>query len=323
MKGKKKAEGKVVVITGASSGAGRAMAVEFARQGASLVLAARRKEALEEVVRECAELGATAVAVYVDTRESESLHQLAMETAIAHGRIDIWINNAGVLAVGELEKIPSDVNEAVVRTNLLGYIHGAHAVLPIFKQQGYGLLINNISVGGWFPTPYMTAYSASKFGLQGFSDSLKGELKDYPRIHVCDLCPAFLDSPGMQHAANFTGKELTPSPPLYDPRQVAKAAVSFIDWPRPKATVGAFPVLLRMAYRLFPGITRTITASLIANYLEHADETSNTSGNVLHPVPYGTGIDGGWRSTSMKPSGGRGLLVLAGIAAGILLLRKR
>jgi hypothetical protein len=104
---------------------------------------------------------------------------------------------------------------------------------------------------------------------------------------------------------------------------VARAAVSFINDPRPRATVGAFPVFLRMAYRLFPGLTRNITASLISNYLEHADATTNTSGNVLHPVAFGTGIDGGWRTTSMKPSGGKGLLLLAGLAAGILLLRKR
>ena len=82
----------------------------------------------------------------------------------------------------------------------MGYMHGAHAVLPYFKDQGYGVLINNISVGGYTPAPYAAGYTASKFGLRGFSQSLKGELYNWPHIHVCDLFPAFLDTPGIQHA---------------------------------------------------------------------------------------------------------------------------
>ncbi len=204
---------KLVVITGASSGAGRAIAIEFAKQGAKLVLAARRQQALEEVAAECHELGATTHVVQTDTGDALSIQDLAKAAIEFGGRIDIWINNAGVLAAGALEDIPAEVNEAVIRTNLLGYIHGAHSVLPYFKQQGYGILVNNISVGGWFVTPYMAAYSASKFGLRGFFESLKGELIQYPDIHICDLYPGFLDTPGMQHAANYTGKSLKPAPP--------------------------------------------------------------------------------------------------------------
>jgi len=319
----KRAADQVVVITGASSGAGRAMAIELAKEGADLILAARRQEALEEAVAECVQLGGSALALRTDTRNFKDLHQLARTVVELRGRIDVWINNAGVLAVGELDKIPAEVNEAVVRTNLLGYIHGAHAVLPIFKEQGFGILINNISVGGWFATPYMAAYSASKFGLQGFSESLKGELKDFPDIHVCDLYPAFLDTPGVQHAANYTGKHLTPSPPVYDPREVAKAVVRLTERPVSRTAIGLFPHLLRFAFRTFPSFTRNITASLIKKYLHNASPTENTSGNVLHTVEYGTGIDGGWRTNSLKPAPKNHWLLFAGVAAGLLLLSKR
>jgi short-subunit dehydrogenase len=318
----KKAEGKVVVVTGASSGAGRAIAVELAKEGAQLVLAARREEALTEVVQECNEVGGQAIALVTDVKEMLDVHQLAKETVKQFGAIDVWVNNAGVLAAGAFDEIPAEVNEDVIRTNLFGYIHGAQAALPIFKQQGYGLLINNISVGGWFATPYMTAYSASKFGLRGFFESLKGELKAFPDIHICDLYPGFLDTPGIQHAANYTGKYLRPAPPVYDPRRVARAVVSVIRHPREKKIIGASSLFLKTASVFFPGLSRNITASVIRRYLAKADETGTTSGNILHPVEFGTGIDGGWQpyfNNLVKPKRiwlAAGLAVLALLAAG-------
>lgn len=309
----KKLEDKVVVITGASSGAGRAMALAFANEGAQLVLAARRAEALAEVAEECKDAGVEPLLKTIDVKEMADVYLLAKETVKQFGGIDVWVNNAGVLAAGAADQIPAEVTEDVVRTNLLGYIHGAQAALPHFKQQGYGILINNISVGGWFATPYMAAYCASKFGLRGFFESLKGELKNFPNIHVCDLYPGFLDTPGMQHAANYTGKQLRPAPPVYDPRGVAKAAVSLAQNPREKKTVGAASFLLRTAYAFFPTLSRNITASTIRTYLKNADEIGPTSGNVLAAVDFGTGIDGGWQLYFDSLVGKKKLWVAAGI----------
>jgi short-subunit dehydrogenase len=320
----KKLKEKLVVITGASSGVGRAIAIEFAKHGARLVLAARRQQALDEVAAECEGLGATVRVVLTDTRDAQSLSHLAKAAFEFGGCIDIWINNAGVLAAGALDDIPAEVNENVIRTNLLGYIHGAHAVLPYFKHQGYGMLVNNISVGGWFATPYMSAYSASKFGLRGFFESLKGELNQYPQIYVCDLYPAFLDTPGIQHAANYTGKYLKPAPPVYDPRKVAKAIISLVNHPQPKTTIGAASGFLRIAYYLFPTLSRNITAAAMRTYLKQAHTIENTSGNVLHTVEYGYGIDGGWRNTSLPPfPGTKKILLLAGMAIGLMILSKK
>jgi short-subunit dehydrogenase len=314
---------KVVVITGASSGAGRAIANEAALQGMQLVLAARREEALEEVALECEELGGKTLIVPTDMQSAEEVHHLARKAFEFGGRIDVWINNAGVLAAGELDKIPAEINEAVIRTNLLGYIQGAHAVLPYFKKQGHGILINNISVGGWFPTPYMAAYSASKFGLRGFFESLKGELTPYPDIHVCDLYPGFLDTPGIQHTANYTGKNLKPAPPVYDPRKVARVAVEMIFHPKGKQVIGASSAFLRLAFQLFPTLSRNITASVIRTYLKNADPLENSSGNVLSTVDYGRSIDGGWRSAVMPPQTKKKVWLAVGIAAGLMLLNRR
>jgi short-subunit dehydrogenase len=142
----------------------------------------------------------------------------------------------------------------------MGYIHGAHAVLPYFKQQQSGVLINNISIGGWFPVPYGVGYSASKFGLRGYSEALRGELARFPYIYICDLFPAFLDSPGIQHAANYTGRILRPAPPVYDPQRLARVIVSTARHPKKSVSFGSITPLLRLTHFLMPGVTRYITA---------------------------------------------------------------
>jgi short-subunit dehydrogenase len=314
---------KLVVITGASSGVGRAMAIELAKYGAKLVLAARREEALREVATECKELGSETLVFPTDTREADAMRQLANAAAEFGGKIDVWVNNAGVLAAGAMEEVPAAVNENVIRTNLVGYMNGAHAVLPYFKRQGYGVLINNISVGGWFPTPYAAAYTASKFGLRGFFQAVKAELNEYAHIHVCDIFPGFRDTPGIQHAANYTGKVVMPAPPVYDPRKVARAVVSLVRRPRNEVTIGAAAGFLGLAYQVFPSITRNITAFTIRKYLQQAEPIEKTSGNVMHTVDFGVGIDGGWRNKKMKPQVKVGLFLLAGIATAAIIAGSR
>ncbi|RYG04360.1 MAG: SDR family oxidoreductase [Chitinophagaceae bacterium] len=283
---------KVIVITGASSGAGRAIAMTLAKKEAILVLAARRKEALEEVAKECETFGALVHYVVTDMRKQADVDRLALEAASITGSIDIWINNAGVLAAGEFDQMPSEVIDSVIKTNLLGYMHGAHAVLPFFKEQKHGLLFNNISIGGWFPTPYAAAYTAAKFGLRGFSEALRGELLKYKDIRVIDLIPGFLDTPGIKHAANYTGKVLKPAPPVYNPLKLAEAITRLIERPESSKIVGSAAVMMKFAQAVFPTLSRNITAIVIRTYLNNAKKIENTSGNVLNPVAFGTSIHG-------------------------------
>ena len=299
------------------------MALEFATHGTKLVLAARKKEALDEVFAECKELGAATEGIVTDTRVSQDVQLLAKAAFEFGGKIDVWINNAGVLAAGSLDEVPSIINENVIRTNLLGYMNGAQEVLPYFKIQRSGILINNISVGGWIPVPYATAYSASKFGLRGFSEALKGELSGYPDIHVVDIYPGFLDTPGIQHAANYTGKVLKPAPPVSDPRKVARAVVKLVTNPRSNKTIGLMSGFLQLSYALFPRLTRNITGMVIRKYLEQANEIDHTSGNVLKPVDFGTGIDGGWRIKKLPRKVKIGLMLLGGITVGGYLLGRK
>ncbi|MDF2191275.1 SDR family oxidoreductase [Paraflavitalea sp. CAU 1676] len=316
---------KTIVVTGASSGVGKAIALQLATKGATLILAARREAALQETAAACMASGSKVLVVTVNMQNVEEIRVLAEKAYQFGGAIDVWINNAGVLAAGPLEEVPPEVSEAVIKTNLLGYMHSAHVVIPYFKKQTQGILINNISVGGWFPTPYATAYTASKFGLRGFSEALKGELIGWRDIHVCDLYPGFLDTPGMQHAANYTGKSLKPAPPVYNPWQVARAVVRVIENPVDTTTIGLGAALLRIAWNYLPVISRLATVLLIRSYLKQAPTLAATSGNVLGPVHYGTSVDGGWQ---LAPATKKKAMIWAaagivGVLAGLIINSKK
>jgi short-subunit dehydrogenase len=310
-----KLKGAVVVITGASSGIGRATAQAFARQRARVVLAARDDEALQEAAEECRALGAEALVVPTDMTLSDSVERLASAAAeFGQGCIDVWINNAGVGAVGAFDETPLDAHEQVVQTDLIGYLRGAHVVLPYFKQQNGGVLINTLSVGSWVPQPFAVAYSASKFGLRGFSHALRGELARWPGIHVCDVYPSVVDTPGFRDGGNYAGRSLQPPPPLCDPRQVADAMVSLALHPRHTTSVGLTATLLRFAHFITPGFDR-LSGLLTGAALHRAERVAPSSGNLFHPALGQRRIDGGWRNNDHRQ---RTLLVAGGIAAGVV-----
>ncbi|PJJ80030.1 SDR family oxidoreductase [Mucilaginibacter auburnensis] len=320
----KKLLNKSVVITGASSGAGRAAAIEFALCGAKLTLAARNEEVLDEVAAECRRLGAEVLVVATDVTDAKAMISLANAANYFFGRIDVWVNNAGVLAAGPFDEMPMAMHEQVIRTNLLGYMNGAHAVLPIFKAQKRGIIINNISIGGFIPMPYGAGYTASKFALRGFNEALKAELTPWPYIYVCDLFPAFLDTPGIQHAGNYTGKVLKPAPPVYDPRRVGKAMVDVAVRPQATRYVGSVSVLLKLAHAIFPQTMANATAGMVRTYLKQADEISKTDGNVYSTVNYGMSPYGGFGWPG-KPRAHRKYIAaaaLVGLATGLWMVNK-
>jgi short-subunit dehydrogenase len=320
---KGKLKDKVIVITGASSGAGRAAALEFASYGTAVVLAARNENSLHELAAECSELGGSVLVVVTDVTDAKAMINLANAANDWKGRIDVWINNAGVLAAGAFDVTPMEVHTQVVNINLLGYMNGAHAVLPIFKKQKHGVLINNISIGGFFPVPYGAGYTASKFGLKGFSQALKAELTDWPEIYVCDLFPAFLDTPGVKHAANYTGKVIRPAPPIYDPKRVAQAMAAVALDPKANTYIGSVSPLFRLAHALFPALTTRITASGMRKYFNVAEEMPLTSGNLFNTVDYGMSVYGG-SGIARKPKAHRKYMaaaLIAGFAAGFLMIK--
>ena len=313
---------QLVVITGASSGIGRAAAHAFADEGARLVLAARDEPALAEVVAECLDRGAVALAVRTDVTRSEDMQALAAQAAtFGGGRIDIWLNNAGVGAVGEFAQTPLEAHEQVLQTDLLGYLRGAYVVWPFFKAQRRGILINTLSLGSWVAQPYAAAYSASKYGLRGLSEALRGEVHDCPDIHVCDIYPAVIDTPGFRDGGNFTGHALKPPPPVYDPHRVARAMVARALHPRPTTTVGSVAVVARLAHFLLPGFEQ-LSGWMTRFSLNRSAPLAPSTGNLFNPPSGERRVMGGWRAPAQR----RSLMLAAGAAlllGGCLIAAKR
>ena len=307
----------VVVLTGASSGIGHAAALAFARQGARLVLAARGAEALDKVAAECRLLDADALAVPTDVTDAGAMRALADAAIARFGRIDVWINNVGIGAVGAFDATPIEAHHQVVAANLLGHMNGAHAVLPHFRKRGRGTLINMISVGGWTVAPYAAAYTASKFGLRGFSEALRAELGSLPAVHVCEVYPTFVDTPGLLHGANYSGKRLRPPPPVLDPRRVASALVALSRAPRDVTSIGSVALPGRLAHALLPQLTSRLTVWLTDRALARADPAPVTNGNLFEPSRVHT-IDGGYRTLATRAMP-VAVVVLASAAALALL----
>lgn len=313
---------RVVVLTGASSGIGRATALAFARRGAALVLASRSAESLEPVSMACERAGVPVLAVPTDVADAGAMKALADAALVRFGRIDVWVNGVGVGAVGRFEDTPADAHKRVLECNLLGHLNGCHAAMPHFRAQRRGLLVNMISLGGWIPAPYAAAYVASKFGVRGLSEALRSEVSDLRDVHICDVAPTFVDTPGLAHGANYTGRTLRPPPPLIDPRRVAEAIVRLCDRPRDVTWIGAPALPGRVAYALAPRLVGRTMRMLIDWALRRSTPAPITDGN-LYAASRGNAVDGGHREGQAGLAAAGAGLAAVGLACAFWAWQRR
>jgi len=172
-------EGKVVVITGASSGLGEAIARALSAQGASLVLGARRQDRIQSLARELTGRGGKAIAVTTDVTHREQVKDLVDAAVQAYGRVDVMINNAGVMPQAPLERLKIDEWDRMIDVNIKGVLYGIAAALPYMKQQKAGHFINVSSVAGHKVGPGFAVYAATKHAVLALSEGLRQEVKPY------------------------------------------------------------------------------------------------------------------------------------------------
>lgn len=290
----------VAVVTGASSGIGRATALALADRGATVVVTARREEPLAGVAQECGDRGAEAIALPADVTDHVAVEGVASQTAGRFGRLDVWVNNAGVNLYGRFEEVPVEAWHRVVETNLFGTYHGLRAAAPWMREQGSGVIVNVSSVVGKVGSPYQSAYVASKHGVRALSDCARQELADAPGVAVSTVLPGPVDTPLFDHAGNYTGREVTPIKPVISAERVAAAIVSCAARPRREAVVGASTRQMLGLNRLLPGlaergIARQVDRDHFGESPAHADR-----GNVDAPTDGHDTVSGGWTRSSRK-----------------------
>jgi NAD(P)-dependent dehydrogenase (short-subunit alcohol dehydrogenase family) len=307
----------VVVITGASSGIGRAAAEAFAREGARLVLAARGEAPLRETAEALRARGAAALAVPTDVRDETAVEALAARAVDEFGRLDVWVNCAGVIAYGRFETLPAEVFRQVIETNLFGQVHGARAALRRFRAQRSGVIINLSSVWGRVTTPDVSPYVTSKFAVRAFSECLRHELRDAPDIDVATILPQAVDTPIFGRAANYAGRAVRPVPPVIDPRTVADGIVRCAQSPKREVTYRRVGRALEMLHSFAPSLyERVLPAAFEAGNYAPA-RTAATPGAVLDAGDGGHAIHGGWRERRRVLAGA---LADAAVATGHALL---
>lgn len=288
---------KVVVITGASSGMGRATALRLAGRGDSVVVSARRASILDEVVRECERAGGKALAVPADVTDEQAVREVAQSALGEFGRFDAWVNTAAAQSFGKLWDVPTPTLRRVVDVVLVGSVIVSKVALDHFRSRGEGTLVLVSSVLGKTPTPYLNVYDAAKHGVVGLAGSLRAELKEEglaERVKVCNLMPPSTDTPFYVHAANYAGRVPRPPPPVYSVETLAEAIVEAVDDPQDDVTVGAMGKLMRAAHGAMPGLYESLTAPFGKGMFTN-EPAPRTHGNVFEPIPEGVSADGGWK----------------------------
>lgn len=286
----------VVVIAGASSGFGRGAAAELAAQGAKIVVAARRKDMLDDLVAEIDAAGGTAVAMQADVSEPDDIAALAALALSRFGRIDVWVNNVGVGAIGYFWDIPIEDHARLVDANLKGLIYGAHAALRQFATQGHGTLINVGSIDSETPLALQNTYAATKAAVLSLSRSLNEELRlaGHEQIKVGTIMPWAVDTPWWTHAANYTGHAPRMAM-MDDPRIVVDAIVKACLDPKEEQPVGWKAKGSNIMHNLFPDLTERMSGNVAKSESDKAVPAPHSSGALHQPMADGMTLDGGIR----------------------------
>jgi short-subunit dehydrogenase len=329
---------KVVVVTGASAGLGRAVVREFARGGASLGLIARGRERLEAAKREVEQFGGKALVLPTDVANAEQVENAAEQTERDLGPIDVWVNNAMTTIFAPFTDITPDEFKRATEVTYLGQVYGTMAALKRMRSRDRGTIVQVGSALAYRSIPLQSAYCGAKHAIVGFTDSIRSELiHDGSNVHITAVMLPAMNTPQFSWCRTRLPRHPQPVPPIYEPEVAAKAIVwaasqkrreLYVGWPTVKAIYG-----------------QEVAPSFADRYLaRHAFDGQQTSqpvspdrpDNLFEPVEGNYAAHGIFANrakdcsiqsslniASLNLTAHRGLVALAGIAVAGLLVGLR
>lgn len=251
----KLSEQSVVVVTGASSGVGRACAREFARRGARLALIARGADGLEAARREVIELGGQASTFALDVADADAVEEAATTIEADLGPIDVWVNDAMVSVLAPIAQTTAEEIRRVTEVTYLGTVHGTLAALRRMTPRGRGVIVQVGSALTYRAIPLQAAYCAAKHAVEGFTESLRCELlHDGSGVRVTIVQLPAINTPHFSVARTRLPRHPQPVPPIYQPEVAARAVVFAAEHPRREVWVGGPTVQALIGNKVAPGL---------------------------------------------------------------------
>ena len=285
---------RVLVVTGASSGIGRSVALHAAAAGDHLVLVARDEASLVEVAAECDAAGASSSTVLpADVGDDDQVRSVIARTVEHHDRIDGVAHLAGVVAYGRFEDVPQQVFDGVIRTNLTGSANVARHTLPVLREQQRGALVLVGSLVGHIGVPSLSPYVVSKWGVRALARELQLENRDLPGVGISYVAPGPALSPIWDQAANYGPWAGQPPPPADSADKVARVVLERIDRPRNRTQVGVANGLARLTFSALPAVyDAAITPIMRVAMTDFTRPQQPEPGNVLVSTPERHAVDG-------------------------------
>jgi short-subunit dehydrogenase len=322
---------KVVVITGATAGVGRATARAFARRGSRIALVARGMDGMKDTAAEVQDAGATALQIPADVADAEQVEAAAAAAEEGLGPIDVWVNNAMTSVFAPFSEIEPHEFKRVTEVVYLGVVNGTKAALTRMRARDRGVIVQSGSALAFRGIPLQSAYCGAKHAIQGFTEAVRCELlheRSGVRITMVQL-PA-LNTPQFEWVESRLPKKPMPMPPIFQPEVAAEAIVWASDHHRRQVWVGGSTVATIVANRLIPGLLdRYLGRTGYDSQQTPEDADPSRPSNLWKPVLGGHGAHGAFggaahgRSPQLWATKNRALLgVGAGLAGAVLLARR-
>jgi short-subunit dehydrogenase len=314
---------RIVVITGASAGVGRAIAIEFARHGWNVALLARGAEGLEAAAEDVRAQGADAMTLSVDVADADAVFAAAEQVKVRWGRIDVWVNCAMATVYGTVRDMTPVEYARVTQVTYLGYVHGTLAALRDMRSRNAGTIVQVGSALAYRAIPLQSAYCAAKFAVRGFTDSLRSELiAERSGIRLCMVQLPAVNTPQFGWARNHMERRARPVAPVFQPEAIASEIYRAALHPSREVWIGRPTVQAILANGIAPGILDRVLARVaIRGQQSLAPLPADRPDNLFSPVPGNHAIHGTFddeaRSavSAVRPSTLRLLLAtLAGVA---------